>query len=341
MQARPLIKLTSLDIRGLRALDSLSLPGPGVIDQLPDVVVIHGENGSGKTTLIEFIAAAVSCMTARVWPAELSPERNSWVEFKVSGDPGGHERVRFVIGSDKHLKMHKQMSVPSYGIVMRDGRPSMSVVDQSDWVKTARRIFGTKAPADGLPSVVYFPSNRVFHLPRTSYRAAGKIVTTRPFFHHWQPPKTWRDSLEAQLYSARWEDLNAREEGRDEDAVHFERYVRAFEAVTSGKKSLVWSDGELFVKINETEQLHDLSLLSSGEKQMLIFSAELRRWWHPGSLILIDEPELHLHTRWQVRLLETLTAWQRELGGQVVMTTISDALLDAAPEASRFVIGER
>ena len=56
------------------------------------------------------------------------------------------------------------------------------------------------------------------------------------------------------------------------------------------------------VKIAGSTVAHDFSELSSGEKQVLLITGELLRYWRPGSLILIDEPELHLHSRWQTRL---------------------------------------
>lgn len=333
MQTTPKIKATALSIQGLKALDSVDWPQVGG-GQLPDLMVISGPNGSGKTTLLEFIANAASCMASRMWPGELCPLRDSWVEFRVAGEPGGMETVRFVIGSNEFLQLHKTR--PSYGVIAEPGRARHNIVDQSDWVRDVRRSFPTKNESIALPSVVYFPSQRAFEIPSTAYRYAGKPDVARPFFHHWSAPKAWRDSLEAQLYAARWEDLNAREEGRPEDAVHFERYVSAFERVTQGRKTLVWRGGELFVLLREQELFHSLGELSSGEKQMLIFSAELRRWWYPGSLILIDEPELHMHTHWQELLVGLLKDWQAELGGQVIMSTLSQTIFEAFPEGSRF-----
>lgn len=333
MQTVPKIKATAWSIQGLRALESIEWPGNTSV-QLPDLMVVSGPNGCGKTTLLEFIATAASSMATRMWPGEMCPLRDSWVEFRVAGDPGGMETVRFVAGSAEFLQIHKAR--PSYGVIAEADRPRLNIVDQSDWVRDVRRSFPTKNEKIALPSVVYFPSQRAFEIPSTTYRYAGKPDVARPFYHRWSAPKSWRDSLEAQLYAARWEDLNAREEGRPDDATHFQRYVSAFERVTQGRKTLVWKGGELFVLLKEQERLHGLDGLSSGEKQMLIFSAELRRWWYPGSLILIDEPELHLHARWQELLVSLLRDWQQELGGQVILSTLSQVIFDAFSPEEQF-----
>ena len=63
-------------------------------------------------------------------------------------------------------------------------------------------------------------------------------------------------------------------------------------------------------------------------------SGELLRHWRPGSLILIDEPELHLHSHWQTRLYLALRYWQRERGGQMIVANTAFALsswLDLEP----------
>jgi len=58
----------------------------------------------------------------------------------------------------------------------------------------------------------------------------------------------------------------------------------------------------------------------------------------PGSLVLIDEPELHLHTHWQAKLLEMLQGIQRRRGGQIILATQSGDLFGFAPDHSRLLL---
>lgn len=335
----PKIKITSLHVQGLGPLDSLKLPMGRAWGSLPDLVVVHGPNGSGKTMLLDFLAQVAACMTVRTWPAAMSPGGDSWVEFKVCGDPGGQENVQFRIGSAGFAAGNLQ--APTYSVVLSDDPlvKVLAISDKSEWIKALRKAFPSQTLYPNMPYVAYFPSDRSFTLPRAINRVAGELEEPLPFFHRWQSPKTWQQSLEAQLYAARWSDLNAVADGRDEDAVEMERYTRAFEAIAGGKKRLIWSKGQLSVEIIKTGRRHELSQLSAGELQMLVFSVELRRWWRPGSLILIDEPELHLHTSWQLRLLELLRQWHSELGGQVILATSSDAIAAAVPDDSLVALG--
>lgn len=97
-------------------------------------------------------------------------------------------------------------------------------------------------------------------------------------------------------------------------------------------------DGVLRIETKHGD-LHPLEALSSGEKQVLLFVAELFRRWTPGSLILIDEPELHLHESWLASLWQALRRLHDERGGQVIITTQSSYLFGLGDAGSRTVLG--
>jgi predicted ATPase len=109
--------------------------------------------------------------------------------------------------------------------------------------------------------------------------------------------------------------------------------------LTLGEKRLAWTaKGELVVEVRDSAQ-HELQDLSSGERQALLLLAELRRFWKPGSLIPIDELELHLHDAWQGKLYDVIKSMQAELGGQVIITTQSHSLFEMADLGTRALLG--
>jgi predicted ATP-dependent endonuclease of OLD family len=65
---------------------------------------------------------------------------------------------------------------------------------------------------------------------------------------------------------------------------------------------------------------------------------ELKRRWLPGSLIFIDEPELHLHESLQSRLYNRIVDLQRERGGQAWMTTQSAHLFEVGETNSKLLL---
>jgi predicted ATPase len=73
----------------------------------------------------------------------------------------------------------------------------------------------------------------------------------------------------------------------------------------------------------------DLSCLSSGEQHELVLLHELLFELRPGSLILIDEPELSLHVTWQAALLEELLDIAELVGLDFVLATHSPYIIGA------------
>lgn len=78
--------------------------------------------------------------------------------------------------------------------------------------------------------------------------------------------------------------------------------------------------------IDHREREIDISMLSAGEKEFLYFFAYLRRIRNDEDrIILIDEPELHLHGNQVRKLCEMLTALAEE--NQVIIATHSSDVL--------------
>ena len=82
--------------------------------------------------------------------------------------------------------------------------------------------------------------------------------------------------------------------------------------------------------------------LSSGERQVFIFVAMLHRWLHEGGLVLIDEPDLHLHPSLRGALLSRLQRIVAQQQGQLIITSQSERLWkDYRRPAERIELGEQ
>lgn len=73
-------------------------------------------------------------------------------------------------------------------------------------------------------------------------------------------------------------------------------------------KEMSISKKEGFVFTNSNNVILSPSELSSGEQHLLIFLYELLFKVSPGTLILIDEPELSMHIAWQMEFINDLKA---------------------------------
>jgi hypothetical protein len=88
------------------------------------------------------------------------------------------------------------------------------------------------------------------------------------------------------------------------------------------------------VVMRDNERLCSVDQLSSGEIEVLVFAQWIIVNEVREGLLVIDEPELHLHPSWQATILPAL----RELspGVQILAATHSDAVWDQASE--RFLL---
>ncbi len=310
MAKPPLLKIVGLHVEGLRALRRADWPadGMGWGDTVPDIVVVGGVNGSGKTTLLELLFDSVR----RLQQSEvLSGSFDALVQIQVRA--AGRDDVFDV-------SFRRQ--------VIEKGRKVFS---------SARVEPDEQFATTDLPSAIYLPSDRSLVIPEEAYKAAGNLKAPPTFTHRFQVPTKWSESLEAVLYAARWADLNALVAGRTEH--NFDVYAEAYATFFENKR-LDWHEGELVVRLTDGTR-HPLDALSSGEKQVIILVSELLRRWRPGSLILIDEPESHMHPIWLAKLWDLLKRWQRERGGQVIVATQSTQLFGLADAGSKVLLGGR
>ncbi len=99
--------------------------------------------------------------------------------------------------------------------------------------------------------------------------------------------------------------------------------------------------GLLYVRYQHSEQgsWYDLSSAASGFLQVLLVYAALL--YKEASVVLIDEPDAHLHILLQEKMYRDLCEHARQISSQLVIATHSERLIDAADkEALRLLAGE-
>jgi predicted ATP-binding protein involved in virulence len=92
-------------------------------------------------------------------------------------------------------------------------------------------------------------------------------------------------------------------------------------------KEMVVSKDQGFVFTNANKVVLSPTELSSGEQHELILFYELLFKTSPGSLILIDEPEISLHVVWQEQFLEDVQAVTRLSDIDVLLATHSPDII--------------
>lgn len=139
-------------------------------------------------------------------------------------------------------------------------------------------------------------------------------------------------NVKAELASHFLRDLVAREAGVDSSSNLNSTLMELFQAFFPNKEykgPTPRPDGSLaFLVYLSTGEVHDIDELSSGEKEILYGYLRLRNSSPRNSVVLIDEPELHLNPR----LLQGLPDFYhrhlgKEFNNQIWLVTHSDTLL--------------
>lgn len=89
----------------------------------------------------------------------------------------------------------------------------------------------------------------------------------------------------------------------------------------------------------QTGQVLEATQMSSGEQQLLILAYEIVFRTHPGTLVIVDEPEISLHIVWQDTLLADLAEMGRVAQVQFLMASHSPTIIARHPEAERSLTG--
>lgn len=340
------LAIARLEVRNHRSLRSLRWPedGLGWNGRIPETVLVGGVNGSGKTTLLEVLFGMVGFLVSWREREDTRQQALRWlprgaesIALELQVEPGASYAL--AIGSRGRPSVQGRRGQAAIWVPPLDETELPEILPSVESLDADRRAIAKLCHGANGPSLLYFPTDRAVPIPSASFKRPGIGGGSRESpVYRYEVPAQWEQSVEAVLYDARWRDLNAKEQGSPEEATHFAAYEQALEQFFGGTKRFVWDrDGLLHVETRHGDR-HPLDALSSGEKQVLLFVAELFRRWTPGSLVLIDEPELHLHESWLAALWGALRRLQRERGGQVIVTTQSSYLFGLGSPGTRVVL---
>lgn len=96
-----------------------------------------------------------------------------------------------------------------------------------------------------------------------------------------------------------------------------------------------WNFAFTFIDTKRTQPITDINSLSAGQKAILhlVFEA-YGRGGLKGGLIIIDEPEIHLHYQFQNEYLRVIEKLNKEQGCQYILVTHSEALINSGTISS-------
>jgi ABC-type lipoprotein export system ATPase subunit len=285
-------------------------------------LLLQGANGSGKTTILETIVTLW-----RFW--------GEWIEMGRNSSPPEEHLSHYLAGAD--LAAMQIVGMPDIRPVWigmgknREWQPLKTTFSGSGFAGLAHGKHGWEielpsedllthryrslADSEQFPNVVYFPSEGRY-IRRLKAPRAEILDTTR---FNWTAMYDPAINLDSVLLT-----VQARFPNR------FEECLRLVNLALQHRQKRITGfgpKGRLVVKGTTEAGVtyeHSIEELSSGEQQMLLLVGFVVAFLRPGGIVLIDEPDLHIHIAMVTQLLQTLDFVVRERQGQLIVASHSE-----------------
>ncbi len=312
-----------LKLYGVRGFH-FDLPRGG--GELPQVtrkhMLLQGGNGSGKTTILETIAglwdwfgkmidgdnSPFSFPATSRWSAELNAMELG--DFPIPG-----QDLWIAVGTGNGIDGLKEAHPETpMACLRRNGKEIHIELPPGD----SRTIkVRSQEGVEPLPNVVHFPpeGRSILHAPR------GPVKRLDLYQLNWLATYNADCVLDSLLFTIR-----ARDSDRHAQAMRLFNQLLA----PAGKRVSAEEgrEGRLHIERFEEPRLppHPWTALSSGERQFLLFVVYTVCLLREDSILLIDEPDLHIHIGMVKQLLATLSSVAEKRRCQMIVAGHSQLL---------------
>jgi len=325
-----------------------------------NVYLMVSKNGRGKTTVMEMLAAMVDmlgkteCMSLGFEAFDREHGRAQW-DLRVTLRQDGRRETMILsllagfMGEEVSLKLWGESDCKKFGAsgwcrfgFVRNafgrysmvGRGNTWVQDFNLLIQTAigTRLFGFESDVLSYPTLIYFSAYRnIIPIPDEDRAiVAPRDWNYRPVHVFDVEGRDWRDSLDNLLVWLKW--LDDDRFYAAVSAINDRVFKVGDEHFSAGKKLKgVRKEPPEAIVESEDGQQHRLDRLSSGEKSLVQLYLRLGSHMTQNTILLVDEPEVHLHRSWQYEALYTLTnlAKSHFPNVTVILATHSERIMKA------------
>ncbi len=287
------MKIKNLYIKEFKGLRDITLNFEKNDEPL-DLVVLAGSNGSGKTRILESIL--------RYFQDHINYKQNN-IEAEIFYE----EKEKNCIGNVRDFFYRLE---------------SFSYCEANDPLR--EKHIEIKNKLDILPKVIYVPTEINFQKMNV---ASTTLVQEYKFINivNTNLIKDIPSYIATKMISAMLKNKN--EKVGDVQKKVFNEINEIFENLSIDVKvEDISQDGRnITLFTNSSGDEFDINELSSGEKQLFLRTLAIRMLNPENSIILIDEPELSLHPKWQQRIVDVY----RKIGknNQIIIATHSPHIL--------------
>lgn len=109
-----------------------------------------------------------------------------------------------------------------------------------------------------------------------------------------------------------------------------ERIFETMNGICDGDLTVSEDGGNYSYRTSELNGTLEISNLSTGIKSFIILKTLLRNGSiNDNGVVILDEPEIHLHPEWQLKFAEVIVLIQKEFGVNILLNTHSPYFLNA------------
>lgn len=332
----PRFRLLNLSIQDFRGIDSLKLDFTDGNGDPIGLAVIAGSNGCGKTSVLE----AILLLLGRhdLLPGDVAPDAEQ-VRFgkKTFRFLAGVRSIENEDGKDSELSLDgpdgpHQWQLPegrSFAFINRE----WPQVEYFSARREPEELGATPGP-QGARSTA--ESRRLVELKRRLVSAYYRSMRSARLG---VPMQVATPFAKLQRLWSRFSDSDqtldvipvSNDPGSGDEVVVRDAKPPIPDDVTSLAQARLLAQSR-----TDIPRMVPLDRLSSGQIALLTFAGPLVFRDQPADIVLIDEPEQHLHVQWQQQLLPAL----RELSPQTqfIVATHSIEILEAALSYERFIL---
>jgi|GEM_PF-685824 len=336
---------------------------------VPDSVLLMGPNGGGKTTLLKSVANLwhnLSVLLERRNFTTFKPHsifhRTCFAAIEIESFlPEFPESLWICIGKKEDMDYFLKKNKSGYKIAIiwlsliadyiiqaslkpntKTGKkknfkikyiyPGTSEFEKAEeeplWIQELGEQFikNKLGAISDLPNIVFLESEGRY-LPETEEEEYS-VIPEREIFNwlaRYTPTQRREGSIQNYLFTLKAVD----EEKYDRIVSRANRFLTDKKIIGFDRKT-----ADLMIK-SISGQTHPVHLLSSGEKQVLLMIAFIERELRTGGIVLIDEPDLHLHVSLGTAFVSYLKQMIAEKKGQLIIASHAPELWKQFSDAQK------
>lgn len=313
------MKIEKVHIKNIKGIKDLELPFKKN-NKILDVIVLAGVNGSGKTTILEAIKDFFD---------------NKNINFGDIEKSNVNLKIFFEDFEKKQIEEAEKSSIDNYEHKLQDFFSALRSYNYEKYNNNGLYQNLIAKRFDIPPKIIYVPANNSFGLVETASTTLSReyqfinyvdSVLMRDIPSYIATRRNYLATIEEDLTMKEVTNKVVNEINSIFDILELDVKLKGFSKDEKTMPIFENSAGEEF----------DINDLSSGEKQLFLRTLSIKMLEPKNSIILIDEPELSLHPKWQQRIIEVY----KKIGenNQIIIATHSPHILGSVSNENIFIL---